>query len=282
MAKTDIWMPLYIADYLADTMRLTTEQHGAYLLLIMDYWRNGSLPDDDETLSSITKLQLSTWRKYRPVFTKLFMVGNGEWRHKRIDQELLKATENSSKYEQRARKAAQKRWEKEEEFTSSSNAYSDASSMPEEVLGQCTSHTPSPSTVNLNHGYKHTPLETPVCDFTPTPVGLCCKAMIQQGIKNTSQQNPTFLALINAGATEQEFANAAKAAVSKGKPDFAYAIGIVKKQREDAAKLILHRGPLPTKQESLEQENKEATQRAKARLFGLQTEKDITNEATRL
>lgn len=121
-----------------------------------------------------------------------------------------------------------------------------------------------------------------VCDFPTTPAGICCKAMIKQGIKITNQYNPLFIALLEAGATEQEFANAAKTAVSKGKPDFAYAIGIVKKQREDAAKLILHRGPLPTKQESLEQENKETTQRAKARLFGMQTEKDITNETTRL
>jgi uncharacterized protein YdaU (DUF1376 family) len=81
------WMPLYVGDYLGDTGHLTTAQHGAYLLLMMHYWRKGELPDDDRQLSKITKLPLRTWCEYRATLQDFFYDG---WRHKRIDAELEK------------------------------------------------------------------------------------------------------------------------------------------------------------------------------------------------
>jgi uncharacterized protein YdaU (DUF1376 family) len=81
------WMPLYVGDYLGDTGHLTTAQHGAYLLLMMHYWRKGELPDDDRQLSKITKLPLKTWCEYRPILQDFFHDG---WKHKRIDAELEK------------------------------------------------------------------------------------------------------------------------------------------------------------------------------------------------
>lgn len=89
--KTDIWMPLYVADYLSSTTRLTTEQHGAYLLLIIDYWKNGRLPDDDSILASITRLTVDAWAKHRGVLEGFFEVSNGEWIHSRIEKEIKKS-----------------------------------------------------------------------------------------------------------------------------------------------------------------------------------------------
>ena len=72
--KADIWMPLYIGDYLADTSRLTTEQHGAYLLLLMDYWRSGKLPDKDQVLAQICKLTPDAWSNAKAMLSQFFSI----------------------------------------------------------------------------------------------------------------------------------------------------------------------------------------------------------------
>jgi uncharacterized protein YdaU (DUF1376 family) len=88
------WMPLYVGDYLGDTGHLTTAQHGAYLLLMMHYWRKGELPDDDRQLCKIAKLPLKTWCEYRATLQDFFYEG---WKHKRIDAELAKMMRVSEK-----------------------------------------------------------------------------------------------------------------------------------------------------------------------------------------
>lgn len=85
MSKKDQWMPLYVAEYLADTGHLTTAQHGAYLLLLMHYWRKRSLPDDDKQLAAITKLPLRLWLDSKETLQAFFMDG---WRHRRVEEEL--------------------------------------------------------------------------------------------------------------------------------------------------------------------------------------------------
>jgi uncharacterized protein YdaU (DUF1376 family) len=99
-------MPLYIGDYLADTMHLTCEQSGAYLHLIMHYWRAGSLPDNDAALAQITRLPLKSWKAHRPILAAFFDAG---WKHKRIEAERTKTSEVKERYHERAVKAAQAR-----------------------------------------------------------------------------------------------------------------------------------------------------------------------------
>lgn len=137
--KTDAWMPLWIGAYLADTQRLTRDQHGGYLLLLMAYWREGGpLADDDEELAAIVKATPKEWAQLRPRMAKFFTVADGFWTHKRVEQELAGARERSEKSSSKAQKAAQARW-----GSSSKNAPSNAPSIPQAVQEQCP--TPSPS-----------------------------------------------------------------------------------------------------------------------------------------
>lgn len=66
-------------------------------------------------------------------------------------------------------------------------------------------------------------------------VGLSCKAMIDAGIEPTTvnQSHPDLLALIEAGATPEEFGNTATESVAKGHKKFAYVLGMVKNRRAE-------------------------------------------------
>ena len=92
-----------------------------------------------------------------------------------------------------------------------------------------------------------------------TPAGEACMAIKESGIPTTNPSHPTLLALLKAGADANEFRIAAREAVAKGKADFAYVIGTVRKRREEAAALVLHQGRMPNKQEALEASNRSAT-----------------------
>lgn len=101
------WMPLYTGDYLRDTRRLSLAEHGAYLLLIMAYWDTGKpLPDDDRVLARIVGTTATEWAMLRPAMYPFFVVEDGVWRHKRIDQELARTTA----IRQKRREAAQSSW----------------------------------------------------------------------------------------------------------------------------------------------------------------------------
>lgn len=87
-------MPLDVADYLSDTGHLTTVQHGAYLLLIMHYWKRGSLPEADDQLAAITRMTPAGWKLAKPTIQGFFRDG---WKHERIEKEIAKAARISSK-----------------------------------------------------------------------------------------------------------------------------------------------------------------------------------------
>lgn len=90
--KVDTWMPLYVADYLKDTMSLTTELHGAYLLLLMACWTNGGrLRNDPLELAGAAKMTPQAWKRAAPIILRYFIDEGETLTHKRVLQEFEKA-----------------------------------------------------------------------------------------------------------------------------------------------------------------------------------------------
>lgn len=105
------WFAFNVKAFITDTMRLSTEAKGAYLLLMLDYYEQGKpAPDDDEVLASITGLAIETWRRHRRVVEPLFTLVDGFWRHKRCDEEIATASTLAAKRSAAGKKANETRW----------------------------------------------------------------------------------------------------------------------------------------------------------------------------
>jgi len=88
-------MPLYIGDYLRDTQHLSTEQHGAYLLLLITMWSNGGyLPNDPKKLCRIARVHPPRWKRVWEQLEELFEVNQGDITQGRLAKEYEKSRHN--------------------------------------------------------------------------------------------------------------------------------------------------------------------------------------------
>ncbi|EFN7676951.1 DUF1376 domain-containing protein [Escherichia coli] len=90
------YMQLYIADYLADTMHLSAEEHGAYLLLMFNYWQTGK-PIPKNRLAKIARLTNERWADVEPSLREFFCDNGDEWVHLRIEEDLASVREKLTK-----------------------------------------------------------------------------------------------------------------------------------------------------------------------------------------
>lgn len=142
-ARPDTWMPLYVADYLADTGHLSTRQHGAYLLLIMHYWRTGkALPTRVEHLFRICRLTNEEWSEDGEAVMEFFDLTDGGYVHGRVEKELQSAQEFIAKKAVAGKASAQARAQQR------GNTPSTPVATPDPTDGQLEPKTtPSPSPV---------------------------------------------------------------------------------------------------------------------------------------
>ena len=90
------FMQLYVSDFVGDTLSLSAEQVGAYMLLLMAMWNaDGKLPNEERKLATIVRMSLKKWRSVAPDMMSFFHVEDGSISHRRLTKELQKSERQS-------------------------------------------------------------------------------------------------------------------------------------------------------------------------------------------
>lgn len=136
-------MPIYIGDYLADTMHLTPEEHGGYLLSMMHYWKNGGAFPRSQLKGVIRITCQDALNNILAFYTE----EKGVLHHKRIDKELIKAKKITGARSEAGKKSGEARRKNKQSNEQSANKVGTNAQTKDE---QNAKPSPSPPPSHLN------------------------------------------------------------------------------------------------------------------------------------
>jgi uncharacterized protein YdaU (DUF1376 family) len=170
--KVDVWMPILIGKYTANTSHLSTEEHGMYFLLMMHAWTHGgAIPGQDHRLRNITRTGPEAWAQSRDTMLAFWdLQSDGTYRQKRLDAELEKAKDFKDKKSKAGKAGARARWEPDGpndggadgEGNGCSDGKRDGTAMAEATANGMASECPIPlpkPTPSLRSGVRRAPHE---------------------------------------------------------------------------------------------------------------------------
>jgi uncharacterized protein YdaU (DUF1376 family) len=118
---------LYVDDFISGTCEMTTEERGAYIVLLCYQWSRGSIPPDPAKLARIAGCEVS-----QDVMSKFALCNDGLLRNERLESVRQNREEFCAKQAGRGRAGAEKRWgknsERHSERHSSENGSTDSNS----------------------------------------------------------------------------------------------------------------------------------------------------------
>lgn len=122
MSKKPSHIPLFPDAYLRDTTHLTTEEHGAYFLLLMAAWGSSdcTLPNDERRLAALAKLPVTRWRKIAATVLEFWTIDKGRISQKRLSKEWAYVQDKKAK----AKAAIEGRWNKQTGYGRNTDVYS--------------------------------------------------------------------------------------------------------------------------------------------------------------
>ncbi|MBZ9710546.1 DUF1376 domain-containing protein [Mesorhizobium sp. ESP7-2] len=128
-------------DVLAETAHLSTEEFGAYQLLVFAFWQHGALPEDDTRLARIVRATPERWAVMRDTLSELFGV---DWMPERLAERRDEVEATHLKNKANGRKGAQARWNRNGEANGGANG---------EAISRANGEANGEANGNHNHNY---------------------------------------------------------------------------------------------------------------------------------
>lgn len=155
------YMQFYPADYLADTMHLTIEEHGAYLKLMFCMWQAGGwLPDNDKDISRVLGVTVGKWVKIKERVSPFFIYESGRFTQEKLQKTLQKMEEKRSALKSNGSKGGEAKALKEKE-----SALANARDLPQHRARNPNSNIHIDTEDSLRSSSAESPPEPPPPDF---------------------------------------------------------------------------------------------------------------------
>lgn len=108
--KSDAWFPCYPDDLLGATSHMSNHDFGAYWKMLCWYYKNGPLPNDDDSLRRIGTVERQDWMRTKGiVMAKFVLNGDGKFHQGRADEIIAERNEINRKVAEKSRKGVEAR-----------------------------------------------------------------------------------------------------------------------------------------------------------------------------
>lgn len=232
-----------------------------------------SLPDDDRVLANLAGFGrvVKEWKKVREgALRGWILCDDGRLYHPVIAEKALTSLESKykrewktecariDKHNQRHPQDLINRPDYEEWMSSKTDnncpagqdadvpKTSNTKSTPTETETETETETDITEVINIEGDSNVSSVDD---SFPLAPKAEICIALTKIGLPPFNASNPKFIALVESGATVEEFVNTAQEIKSKdqSKFNFDYIIGVVAGRRKDVKQMDVHKGAMPIK-----------------------------------
>lgn len=232
----------HIGDYMKDASHLSLLEHGVFMRLLDVYYTREAAIPADQAARLVGARSKEEREALQVVVGEFFKLVDGAYVQARCDREILAMQakqETNRVIGQRGGRPKKKPTDNPDGFQTETQTVS--RNNPD--VTQATSHKPiaiknQGAHVEHQQGGPVGPARADFEDLEPDagPGSAAAAAMVAAGLAGVSASHPRLLALLAAGLSVAELADAARAAVAGGK-GFPWALAKAEGQRRDAAQL---------------------------------------------